>query len=62
MEFVTPGIRSAGVGADDQARIATPKAAMQNGADYLVMGRQIRDAEDSAQEVRRLLKEELKVA
>jgi len=39
MLLVTPGIRSEGVDAHDQKRIATPKAAIENGSDYLVMGR-----------------------
>jgi orotidine-5'-phosphate decarboxylase len=43
---VTPGIRPSWetVGADDQHRVCTPGAAVQNGADYLVIGRPIRNA------------------
>jgi orotidine-5'-phosphate decarboxylase len=43
---VTPGIRpSAGVvGGDDQARVCTPGGAVKSGADYIVIGRPIRDA------------------
>ncbi len=37
--IVTPGIRPAGVEADDQARVATPASAILDGADYLVIGR-----------------------
>ncbi len=45
--LVIPGIRPAGlVKNDDQARSATPAQAIQDGADYLVVGRPIRDAED----------------
>ncbi len=44
--IVTPGVRPAGVAADDQSRIATPAAAIQNGATHLVVGRPIRSASD----------------
>ena len=46
--IVTPGIRPMGGAADDQARIATPAAAVQAGADYLVVGRPITGAGDPA--------------
>lgn len=39
--LVTPGIRPADSAQDDQARVTTPKAAILNGADYLVIGRPI---------------------
>ncbi len=47
---VTPGIRplSNDVKNDDQKRIVTPARAIQDGADYLVIGRPIRDAPDPA--------------
>jgi orotidine-5'-phosphate decarboxylase len=44
--LVTPGIRLASESADDQARIATPEAAVAAGADYLVIGRSITQAAD----------------
>jgi orotidine-5'-phosphate decarboxylase len=44
--IVTPGIRPAGKGFDEHARATTPSQAIQAGADYLVVGRPIRDAAD----------------
>jgi orotidine-5'-phosphate decarboxylase len=44
--IVTPGIRPAGKGVDEHARATTPSQAIQAGADYLVVGRPIRDAAD----------------
>lgn len=44
--LVTPGIRPFGAAADDQQRLATPRQAIENGADYLVIGRPITQAAD----------------
>ncbi len=44
--LVTPGIRPTGAELGDQKRIATPEAALQSGANYLVVGRPITQAHD----------------
>jgi len=44
--LVTPGIRPAGAAAGDQKRVMTPAAAIASGADYLVIGRPITQAEN----------------
>jgi len=46
--IVTPGVRPTGSDAGDQARVATPAAALRAGADYLVVGRPITGAADPA--------------
>jgi orotidine-5'-phosphate decarboxylase len=55
--IVTPGIRPAGAAADDQKRAATPKDAIQEGADYLVVGRPIRDASNPRAAAQQILDE-----
>jgi len=55
--LVTPGVRSTGAATGDQKRVATPAEAISNGADYLVIGRQITRAADPAAEARRVLEE-----
>lgn len=46
--LVTPGIRPAGSTSNDQKRTGTPAQAVADGADYIVVGRPIRDAENPA--------------
>jgi orotidine-5'-phosphate decarboxylase len=55
--LVTPGIRPAGSSVGDQKRIATPSAALTAGADYLVVGRPITQAEDPASAAAAILEE-----
>lgn len=54
---VTPGIRLEDSTKDDQKRIATPKHAVENGADILVIGRSITKASDPRAAYERALKE-----
>ena len=55
--LVTPGVRSAGRDRGDQKRVATPYDAVRDGADYLVIGRQITRAADPAAEAARIAEE-----
>lgn len=47
--LVTPCIRPAHAGLDDQSRVMNPKAAIQAGSSYLVIGRPITQAADPLQ-------------
>jgi orotidine-5'-phosphate decarboxylase len=55
--IVTPGIRPAGTGMDDQKRVATPTRAAEAGSDYLVIGRPIYKAPRPAEAAARILEE-----
>ena len=55
--IVTPGIRPVGSDINDQSRISTPAAAIQNGANYLVVGRPIRAADNPKLAAENILKE-----
>ena len=49
--LVTPGVRSRGADTGDQKRVATPAEAVRDGADYVVVGRQVTRAADPAREL-----------
>jgi len=53
--IVTPGVRPAGAGHADQARVVTPAEAIAAGATYIVVGRPITESPDPAAEARAIL-------
>jgi len=55
--ILTPGIRPAGKSSDDQKRIMTPGEAIKLGADFLVIGRPIRNASNPVEATKEILKE-----
>ncbi|MCY3727651.1 MAG: orotidine-5'-phosphate decarboxylase [Nitrospira sp.] len=55
--IMTPGVRPAGRGVDEHARAATPRQAIHAGADYVVVGRPIRDAPDPCAAARAIVDE-----
>lgn len=55
--LVTPGIRLTGDDAGDQRRVLTPVDAVNNGADYLVIGRSITGAADPLAALQRVHRE-----
>ena len=58
-KIVVPGIRPewAHVLGDDQNRIATPSQAIEDGADMIVVGRPIRDANDPREAAQKIIEE-----
>ena len=55
--IITPGIRPIGSDIDDQTRISLPKYAIENGSNYLVVGRPIRSAENPKLAAQNILEE-----
>ena len=53
--LVTPGIRSSGQESDDQKRISTASEAISNGADYIVIGREISNDVNPRRKIRQIL-------
>ena len=54
-KLITPGIRLPEDNSDDQQRICTPKQALQDGADYLVIGRSITNSPDPTAKLQTIL-------
>ena len=59
LEFktITPGIRPAGADVNDQTRIMTPREALEQGTDYMVIGRPITAAADPRAALQSIIKE-----
>lgn len=56
-KVLTPGIRPSWSLTDDQKRVATPKNAFEDGADYIVLGRAITKAPDVVEAVKKIYDE-----
>ncbi|MDD4802499.1 MAG: orotidine-5'-phosphate decarboxylase [Syntrophomonas sp.] len=56
-KIVTPGIRPLWSAANDQKRITTPRQALEMGADYMVIGRPIVQAEDPREAALKIINE-----
>lgn len=54
--IITPGIRLEADEKNDQTRTASPKQAIKNGADYIVIGRSITNAKNPSQAIEKLEK------
>ena len=59
--IVTPGVRPAGAAKGDQKRISTPRAAIEGGADHIVVGRPVWQSADPAAAAKAILDELPKV-
>lgn len=61
LKYITPGIRLSGDAAHDQKRVMTPNLAIDNGADFLVIGRSITTSsnpQQKYQEIQQMIGEE----
>ncbi len=56
-KLITPGIRLLEDSSDDQQRVCTPKQALADGSDYLVIGRSITKADDPIAKLNKILLE-----
>lgn len=59
--IVTPGVRPIGATLGDQKRIATPSSAITGGADHIVVGRPIVQADDPVRAARAIITELAKI-
>lgn len=55
--ILTPGVRPAWAQSHDQKRVLTPSEALQEGADYIVVGRPVTESDDPAEAARRIVSE-----
>jgi len=55
--LVVPGVRPEGSNGHDQVRVLTPLAAIEKGADYIVVGRPITEADDPAGVARAIVRQ-----
>ena len=57
--LIVPGIRPQweGISSNDQSRVATPEQAIKDGADYIVVGRPIRNAPDPKEAAQKIVSE-----
>ena len=54
---LTPGIRPLWSAKDDQQRIATPKSAIEDGADFIVLGRAVTASDNKIEAIKRIYEE-----
>jgi orotidine-5'-phosphate decarboxylase len=55
--LVVPGIRPSGLSSNDHVRVLTPGEALEQGADYVVVGRPVAESQDPAGAARAILRE-----